>query len=144
MIDPHCHTSSIKVNRPAESVFALMSDGVKQGHWAWGSAGREDLGNGIFAGTSVFNGARTLVRLNVDPEMMVVNYDVGGSEETMRFRNMSRVLPGPVLGYGPDECVVSLLTWRLADQDDAAWAQISTVHEAEMYLIKGLAERDLP
>ena len=49
MIDPHCHTSSIKVDRPAEQVFELMSDGLKQGHWAWGSAEREDAGDGIFA-----------------------------------------------------------------------------------------------
>jgi hypothetical protein len=38
--------------------------------------------------------------------------------------------------------VVSLLTWRLATQSDAAWEQISCVHEAEMFLIKGLLERE--
>ena len=144
MIDPHCHTSSIKVDRPAEQVFELMSDGLKQGHWAWGSAEREDAGDGIFAGTSVFNGARTFVRLDVDARRMLVDYDVGGAADQLRFRNSSRVLPGAVLGHEDGSCVVTLMTWRLADQDDAAWTQISTVHEAEMHLIRGLAERDLP
>ncbi len=144
MIDPHCHTSSIKVSRPASQVFALMSEGLKQGHWTWGSFDRESLGNGVFVGTSVFSGQRTFVRLLPDPDRLMVDYEVGGSEEGMRFRNMSRVIPGPMLGYGENECVVSLMTWRLADQNDAAWEQFGTIHEAEMFLIRGLAERDLP
>ncbi|GAA6201601.1 hypothetical protein [Aquicoccus sp. SU-CL01552] len=142
MIDPHCHTSSIKVNKPAEVVFDLMSDGVKQGGWAWGSFDREDVGDGIFAGTSVFNGVRTFVRLDADRARLLVDYDVGPSKSALRFRNSARVLPGATLGHAADSCVVTLMTWRLADQDDAGWTQISTVHEAEMYLIRGLAERD--
>ena len=141
MIDPYCHTSSIKVKRPAAVVFELMSDGIKQGNWAWGSANRKEVGKGVFAGESVFDGQRTFVRLHSDAERLTVDYEVGKSEAGMQFRTMSRVLPGPVLGLGEAECVVSLMTWRLASQDDDSWTQIGTVHEAEMYLIRGLAER---
>ena len=38
-------------------------------------------------------------------------------------------------------CVVTLLSWRMADQSEAAWLQTATSHEAEMFLIKGLVER---
>lgn len=144
MIDPHCHTSSIAVARPAEQVFDLMSDGLKQGHWAWGSAERRDLGDGLFVGTSVFDGAETYVRLLADRDRLIVDYEVGRSAAAMQFRNMARVLPGALLGHDEGSCVVSLLTWRLATQTDAQWTQMGTVHEAEMYLIRGLAERDLP
>jgi hypothetical protein len=97
---------------------------------------------GLFKGTSVFSGQETYVRLNVDAERFQVDYEVGASKDGMQFRNMSRVIPGEVLKLGADKCVVSLLTWRLATQSDAAWEQISCVHEAEMFLIKGLLERE--
>lgn len=141
MIDPHCHSSSILVQVPAIQAFELMADGVKQGQWAWGSWQRREIEPGLFVGTSVFDGRETFVRLNVDRERLQVDYDVGRSPDRMQFRNMSRVIPGGLLQHGDDKCVVSLLTWRLATQDDAAWQQMSTVHEAEMYLIRGLLER---
>lgn len=141
MIDPHCHSSSILVQVPAIQAFELMADGVKQGQWAWGSWQRREIEPGLFVGTSVFDGRETFVRLNVDRERLQVDYDVGRTPDRMQFRNMSRVIPGDLLQHGDDKCVVSLLTWRLATQDDAAWQQMSTVHEAEMYLIRGLLER---
>ncbi|AXK80838.1 hypothetical protein DW352_10150 [Pseudolabrys taiwanensis] len=141
MQDPHCHSSSIMVERPAAVAFEIMSEGLKQGQWTWGSYQRREVKPGLFVGQSVFSGKDTYVRLNADRARLLVDYDVGPSEEAMQFRNMSRVIPGDVLKMGADKCVVSLLTWRLATQDDAAWAQISTVHEAEMFLIKGLLER---
>jgi len=141
MIDPHCHSSSILVQVPAVQAFELMADGVKQGQWAWGSWQRREAEPGLFVGTSVFDGRETFVRLHVDSERLQVDYDVGRTPDRMQFRNMARVIPGGLLQHGDDTCVVSLLTWRLATQDDAAWQQMSTVHEAEMYLIRGLLER---
>lgn len=141
MQDPHCHSSSIVVERPARIAFALMSDGIKQGQWAWGSMDRTEVEPGLFLGTSTFTGRQTYVRLHVDQARFQVDYEVGGTKETMQFRNMSRVIPGEVLKMGVDTCVVSLLTWRLATQTDAEWTQFGCIHEAEMFLIKGLLER---
>lgn len=142
MQDPHCHTSSILVNRPAAVAFGIMSDGIRQGAWAWGSANRVEQAPGLFVGTSVFTGKQTWVRLNADPARFQVDYDVGGTPDTMQFRNMSRVIPGDLLKIGADKCVVSLLTWRLATQTDAEWEQMGCIHEAEMFLIRGLLERE--
>jgi hypothetical protein len=141
MIDPFCHSSSIMVERPAETAFAIMADGIKQGQWAWGSADRVEVEPGLFRGTSIFNGRHTFVRLNVDRPRLQVDYDVGSSKETMHFRNMSRVIPGHLLKMGTDKCVVTLLSWRMATHNDADWAQLGCVHEAEMFHIKGLLER---
>lgn len=142
MQDPHCHSSSIAVQRPAEAAFVLMADGIAQGRWAWGSADREEVAPGLFRGTSIFTGKPAFVRLLADPARLLVDYEVGPSPEAMRFRNMSRVIPGALLGHDPGSCVVSLLTWRLASQTDAEWEQFGTIHEAEMFLIRGLLERD--
>jgi hypothetical protein len=140
--DPHCHSSSVTVARPAEVAFALMADGVNQGRWAWGSFDRAEVSPGLFKGRSVFTGKDTYVRLHVDRPRFVVDYEVGASPETMQFRNMSRVIPGGLLKLGDDKCVVSLLTWRLATQSDAEWEQFCCIHEAEMFLIRGLLERE--
>jgi hypothetical protein len=140
--DPHCHSSSITVARPAELAFELMADGVKQGRWAWGSFDRTEVGPGLFKGRSVFTGKDTYVRLHVDRARFVVDYDVGGSPEAMQIRNMSRVIPGTLLKIRDDHCVVTLLSWRLSTQSDADWEQFCCIHEAEMFLIRGLLERD--
>lgn len=141
MIDPHCHSSSVMVNRPAVAAFELMSDGLKQGQWAWSSLNRTEVEPGLFRGTSTFTGKPTYVRLHVDHTRLQVDYEVGATKEAMQFRNMSRVIPGELLRMGPDRCVVTLLTWRLETQTDAEWIQFGTIHEAEMFLIKGLLER---
>ncbi|MDO1582725.1 hypothetical protein [Rhizobium oryzicola] len=142
MIDPHCHSSSILVERPAKVAFGLMADGVEQGRWAWGSAERIEVEPGLYRGTSIFTGKHTFVRLHVDHSRFQVDYEVGPSPEAMLFRNMSRVLPGEMLRMAEGSCVVSLITWRLATQTDAEWNQTGTIHEAEMFLIKGLLERN--
>jgi hypothetical protein len=139
--DPFCHTSSIAVARPAEIVFEIMADGLAQGRWAWGSFGRREIEPGLFVGRSVFDGKETFVRLDVDRARLIVDYDVGRSRETMQFRNMSRVIPGDLLGLGPEKAVVTLMSWRIASQSDAAWEQFGCIHEAEMFLIRGLLER---
>ncbi|CAN7537423.1 hypothetical protein [Neorhizobium tomejilense] len=141
MIDPHCHSSSIMVERPAAVAFELMSDGLKQGQWAWGSLNRTEVEPGLFVGISTFTGKQTFVRLHVDRDRFQVDYEVGAAKDAMQFRNMSRVIPGELLRMGPNRCVVTLLTWRLETQTDAEWIQFGTIHEAEMFLIKGILER---
>lgn len=76
MQDPHCHTSSIAVDRPAETVFEIMSDGLKQGQWAWGSFARREVEPGLFVGRSVFTGKETYVRLQPDHARLTVDYEV--------------------------------------------------------------------
>jgi hypothetical protein len=141
MQDPFCHSSSIAVDRPAEVAFTIMSDGIAQGRWTWGSYDRTEIEPGLFMGHSVFTGKPTYVRLHVDRPRLLVDYEVGGSPKTMQFRNMSRVIPGELLRLAPGTSVITLLSWRLATQTDADWTQFGTVHEAEMFLIKGLLER---
>jgi hypothetical protein len=141
MQDPHCHSSSVAVSRPAEIAFEIMSDGLKQGQWALGSLMRREVEPGLFIGQSSFTGKDTYVRLNPDRARLIVDYEVGGSRETMQFRHMSRVIPGALLKLPAESCVVTLLTWRLATLSDSDWVALSTIHEAEMFLIKGLLER---
>ena len=142
MIDALCHTSSIAVAVPPETAFKIMADGIEQGRWAWGSWQRREVEPGLFVGTSLFDNKETWVRLNVDRARLTVDYDVGRTRDKMQFRNAARVLPGALLGRDPASAVVTLMSWRLAGQSDDAWQQTCTVHEAEMYLIRGILERE--
>jgi hypothetical protein len=141
MIDQHCHTSSIVVAVPAAEAFEIMADGLKQGEWAWGSWKRTEVEPGLYLGTSVFDGKQTYVRPVRNQKDLIVHYEVGRSKETLVFRNMAKVLPGAAVGIDPNHCVITLMSWRNNTQTDEAWIQLGTVHEAEMFLIKGLLER---
>ncbi|TDV37823.1 hypothetical protein C7405_10223 [Paraburkholderia caballeronis] len=140
MIDAHCHSSSILVRTDAARAFRLMADGGRQGRWALGSWRRRQVDVNTFVGESMFTGAATWVRLHADPERLTVDYEVAASEGALRFRNAARVIDGPALGHPAGTAVVTLFTWRLADQSDDAWAQIGSTHETEMFLIRALLE----
>src|SRR5574338_1092989 len=93
--DQYCHSASILVDRAAPVAFAFMSDGLKQARWALGSWDRRRLPDGMFVGTSLFNGRETYVRLVADPAQMAVMYYVGQAPDALQPRNMARVVPGP-------------------------------------------------
>jgi len=140
VIDAHCHSSSILVRSDAARAFRLMADGGRQGRWALGSLRRRQVDAHTFVGESAFSGLPVWVRLHVDAARLSVDYEVAGSEAGLRFRNAARVFDGPTLGHPQGTAVVTLFTWRLADQDDDAWAQIGSTHETEMFLIRALLE----
>ena len=140
MIDAHCHSSSIRVQADAQRASLMMADVERQGRWALGSWKRRTVGAQTFVGESVFTGAETWVRIHADPVALTIDYEVGGNEGGLRFRNAARVFDGPVLGHPEGTSVITLFTWRLATQSDDAWAQICSTHETEMFLIRALLE----
>ena len=141
MNDPHCHTSSIAVAVPALTAFRFMADGIKQGEWAFGSWDRRKLNDDVFVGTSLVDGKSTYVRIHADEKRLLIDYDVGTSPEALAPRNSARIVPGPVLGLPENHCVVTLMTWRHSKAEEQRWLQTSVMHEAEMFVIKGLLER---
>ena len=142
--DPYCHSASIEVAAPAAAAFAFMADGLKQGRWAFGSWDREALGDGIFAGTSLFSGAKTYVRIRADQERLMVHYDVGAAPDAddLMPRIVARIVPGPVLGMEENECVVTLTAWRTRDMSDRRWHQLQVSHETQVLIIKHQIESE--
>ena len=134
------HAASAEVAVPAETAFAYLSDGLKQGEWTLGSWNREQIGEQLFKGTSLFNGAETFVRITAHPEQLVVDYDVGPAPDRLLRINSARVTPGPAVGRPEGMCVVTLMKWRLPTQDDAAWRQASVTFDTEIHMIRGRLE----
>jgi hypothetical protein len=139
--DRYCHTATAEVGVTAETAFNFMADGIKQGLWALGSWERREVEKGLFVGTSLFDGGETWVRIWADRERMLVDYSVGRSPEALLPRNSARIVPGPVTKRDEGSCLVTLMTWRLADMTDSAWEQLSVTHETELFIIKNLLER---
>lgn len=134
------HCVSVRCGVPAAAAFALLSDGSALGTWALGCWGAEDEGDGVVAGTSLFDGSRTRVRPRPSEERLLVDYEVGGVDGPLVPRISARVVPGPVVGLPEDTCVVSLTAWRTASMDDERWQQLVRAHEAEALLLRGRIE----
>ena len=136
----HAHEAAIQVDVPAAEAFAYLSDGISQGDWTLGSWNRRAVGDGIFAGTSLFDGAELLVRLIPHADLLLVVYEVGRSASDLLPLVWARVVPGPVVGLGAGSCVVTLVVWRGEDVGDDAWELLGHTFAAEVHMIKGRLE----
>ena len=134
------HAASIEVAVPAETAFAYLSDGLKQGDWTLGSWNREQIGERLFKGTSLFTGAETFVRITAHREHLLVDYDVGPALDQMLRLNSARAVPGPLVGRAEAMCVIALTKWRQPDEDDTQWCRGCVTFDTEIHMIKGRLE----
>lgn len=134
------HEASVEVAVPAARALAYLGDGMNQGQWALGSWNRRELGNGLFAGNSLFDGSELLVRLTTDEERLLVVYEVGIEPDALSPLVWGRVVPGPVLGLGADRCVITLVIWRSAGVDDERWELLGHTFPTEVQMIRGRLE----
>jgi hypothetical protein len=134
------HGATTVVNVPAADAFSYLSDGLKQSEWALGSLQRQRIGDGLFRGTSMFDGSEAFVRIVSDARWLVVDYSVGTSLDEMPRVNSARIVPGPELGYPESCCVVTLMKWRTPAQTDDQWHRLCATFDTEIYMIKGRLE----
>ncbi len=137
------HCASVVVPVPAAIAFEFMADGMRQSHWALGSMERRDLGDGLFVGTSSWDGNELYVRLVANPELMLVDYHVGPSPDSLRFGVTSRVMDGAAIGQDADRSMITLTQWRTPDMPDEAWERESHVWPTEIQLIRSRIEHEV-
>jgi hypothetical protein len=141
-LDPNAICASVEVAVPARTAFEFMADGLKQDHWALGSIGREALNDGLFRGKSSFDGSDLYVKLESDPDLLLVDYSTGPSPEELTPHVEARIRPGSWLGRDDSVSVVTLTIWR-DGQDDEDWEFHIHLWRTEVRLIKGAIERGL-
>ena len=134
----HCVTASIAVD--ADTAFAFLADGMNQSYWALGSWDRRAVGDGVFVGTSLFNGSELYVRVIPRPETLVVDFETGRSPDALAHHVEARVIPGPTLGRPAGTCVVTLTIWRSTEVDDATWELLGHCFATEIQMIRGRLE----
>jgi hypothetical protein len=135
------HATAVEVAVSAERAFDYLSDGLKQSEWALGSWNREEVGDGMFRGTSLFTGEPAYIRILASRELLLIDYEVGPSPDRLYRVNGARIVAGPALARDPETCVVTLIKWRLPDQDEDSWRHACATFDTEIRMIKGRLER---
>jgi len=133
------HQAAARVAVPSGFAFDRLSEAGFVGRWALGSMGLTDVGEGVFRGHSLFDGSAAFVEIKPEPALGLIDFHVG-SQKARRPRIFIRVTPGPVLGMGAGECLVTLHALRAVDAPDETWARTCLTHEAEILLIKAQLE----
>jgi hypothetical protein len=134
------HITSITVKKEAGTVFAFMADPEKLNRWSFGTWETGIASDGLVTGTSIFDGAKILVRIDADGERLSIDYRIGADPTRMVPRINARVIPGQNLGLDADCSVLSLAAWRADQMDDDRWRRLTASHEFEVVLIKNLLE----
>jgi hypothetical protein len=71
------HITSIVVICPAPDVFARMGDASNLHRWSFGTWKTEIRADGLINGTSLFDGAGILVRIDRDEARLSIDYHLG-------------------------------------------------------------------
>jgi hypothetical protein len=134
------HITSIVVKKAADAVFAVMADPTKLHRWSFGTWETEIAADGLVTGTSMFDGAKILVRIDADAGRLSINYRLGADASRLVPRINVRVVPGPHVGLDGESCVLTFIAWRAATMDDDRWRRLTASHEFEVVLLKNLIE----
>jgi hypothetical protein len=123
---------------PARRAYDFLTDGVEVGRWALGSFAAQRVGQNLFRGRSLFDGAEVLYRPVGDAARLIVDYHVGTNARALVPRVMARVVPGEATGRTRRSCLVTLVAWRDASMSDARWELLMACHEVEIRLVQAL------
>lgn len=137
------HITSITVERSAAEVFDFMADPEKLHRWSFGTWATEIAADGLVTGTSIFDGAKILVRIDADRQRLSIGYRLGSDPANLVPRILVRVVPGQHLGLGAEQCVLTFIAWRAAQMDGGRWRRLTAAHEFEVVLIKNLIENGM-
>lgn len=140
MSDGQSHITSITIERTAAEVFDFMADPAKLHRWSFGTWATEIAPDGLVTGSSIFDGAKILVRIDADRRKLSIDYQLGSDAANLVPRILVRVVPGPHLGLDGEQCVLTFIAWRAAAMDDDRWRRLTASHEFEAVLIKNLIE----
>ena len=140
MTGPAADVASRAVARPAAEVFAFMADPHRLDLWSFGTWRVEKSADGLIKGTAIYDGSITYVRIDPDPERLLIDYAVGTAPDDLNARIFARVTRGATIGIDPGHAMLSIVALRTADMDDGRWQRLATAHAFEAGLIKSVME----
>jgi hypothetical protein len=134
------HITSILINSPAAQVFARMGDANNLHRWSFGTWKTEMRADGLIHGTSLFDGAGILVRIDSDEKRLGIDYHLGAEPQKLVPRIQLRMVPGSHVGLSDEQSVLTFIAWRSEGMDDDRWRRLTAAHEMEAVLVKSLIE----
>ena len=132
-------TAFIRIRRPADDVFAFMSDPEQMSLWSFGTWRTEIDGSGLVRGASIRDGAVIYTRIEAHREQRLIDYHLGLSPDTLVPRVYARVTCEEVFGDG-DGTGLAMTALRAQGMDDARWNSLQAAHRVELDLIKSALE----
>jgi hypothetical protein len=139
--DDRVHTASAVIDVAPRQAFTFLADGISLGRWALGCFETKAMGDGVFAGRSLFDGRALYVRIEPSEGELAVTYRVGSQPDRLSPRISAKVSPLEPGSSECERCLVSLIAERTPDMSDERWRQLAVTHETEILLIKGQLER---
>lgn len=133
-------TAATRIARPARAVFDFLADPGGLGLWSFGTFRARPGPDGLIDGRTIQTGARICVRIDACPERLLIDYHVGPDPESLSPRIFARVAPGPVMGWGEGESLLTLAALRREGLDAARWDLMAHLHEVEIDLIRAHLE----
>lgn len=141
---PLSHAASVRIGVAAETALAFLADPAAMHRWSFGTWETILHADGLVEGRSLFDGAVTFARAEVDAAGGVIRWHLGPAPDRLTPRIVAHVVPGERLGFAEPSCVLTFLAWRAAGMDDERWHKLTSSHETELVLIKALLERPRP
>jgi hypothetical protein len=117
-----------------------MGDASNLHRWSFGTWKTEMRGDGLVHGTSLFDGAAILVRIDKDDQRFSIDYHLGSDPQKLVPRIQLRMVPGSHVGLADEQSVLTLIAWRSNAMDDDRWRRLTAAHEMEAVLVKSLIE----
>ena len=135
-----CDTAFVRIDRPADQVFAFLADPANLSLWSFGTWSVELDETGLVHGRSIKDGSKTLVRVDPHPELGLIDYLIGKDPDNLSPRIFVRIVPGAVLGGSDLECGLTMTAFRTDAMDDRRWSEMKTTHAFEVQLIRSAIE----
>ena len=135
-----CDTAFTRIAKPADEVFAFMSDVNRLGSWALGSWNGTVDETGLIRARSIKDGSPICVRIEAHPEMRLIDYHVGSDPEHLVPRIFARIVEGSTFGAPNNECGLMMSALRTEDMDDARWELLIATHRVEVDMIRAMIE----
>ena len=139
MPDPLTHITSARIARPAADVMAYLVNPENFGEWQDGMRQTEIIGPRSVKGVTV-SGKPAFAEIHDQPDEGAIFFHLGSDPADLTPRIMMRIVDGDHLDASPQECVVSMIAWRLDSMDDKRWRGLIDTHEAEIVGLKKLIE----
>ncbi len=139
MTDPLTHITSVRIAKPAADVMAYLVNPQNFGEWQDGMRDVEILGPRAVKGVTI-SGKPAFAEIRDMAAEGAIFFHLGNDPAKLTPRIMMRIVDGAHLDASPDECVVSMIAWRLDSMDDKRWRQLMDTHEAEIVGLKTFIE----
>jgi uncharacterized protein YndB with AHSA1/START domain len=137
----NAHTDFIRISRPANEVFAFMSDHTKLSLWSFGTWKTEFIPEtGIVRGWSMKDGSKIYLKIQPYKDIGLIDYLLGPEPDALVARIFVRIVAGSNLGGIDDECGLTMTALRTKDMDDLRWNSLIAAHVVELDLIKSAIE----